>query len=407
MSVRGRNLSTNNEKPDDFVIGDGNVITHKQEKKKMDEKDLKSKLDLFDIIDAPLPISGEGDYLTLAIDNFEKALESNMKVSGDNAFALQSVPKDIGGLPYDVLTLIYRTASNRAILYPFIIADSMEKEYTHTAYFSSSQKEYVVTPDSIYDQNVYDRIKRVISKTYVGFKFDHVGFLLIPRGFNYENKMGVKKLLNNSMNAINTVLKNCVISATHLAKAGLISKIVFAKDQVPTIHGRTVRSDLSITVEATKYKKRENNYKDLATSEDFIDINQSLIRCDGFIDLVFTPKISWSGHEEGQSKYSPRFIITNMEQKQRTNTMGLTLTALASTFMLQMNKNWLLGLKRSRGKALVNEWHDIGAVSYEVNTSDNPLEHDFSKKIITNDPSFDKAALKKLASKIFNSSFLV
>lgn len=412
MSVHGDDFKNTVIKADDLTIGDGNIIGRRkvtgQVKSKSYNK-VDKDIDLFDIIDAPLPVSGEGDFLLIATETFQKALESNIKVSGDKGFAIQSIPKEVGQLPYDVLVLIYRMPNERAILYPFVVADSMEREYTHPVYFNQATKEYVVTPDTIYDMNVYQKIKRIISRSHPGYKFEHVGFLLIPRGFDYENNVSVKRLLNNAMNAIDTVIKRKVINSDHLSKVGLITKIRFAKDQAVTLHGRLARSDLSITLEATKIKKRDSGYKDLATSEDFVDINHGLIRCDGFVDLVFSQSGGglFSNKQNATASYAPRLIITNMEQKQRTNTMGLTLVALASTYMLQVQRNWALALKRPRGKAMVNEWHDIGAVAYEMNTCDNPLEHDFTKKIQTNDPNFDNAALKQLVGKVFNDNFLV
>lgn len=412
MPVTGSLISNPVLRPEEIEIGDGNRIYRKPEVPKRNRKTNRRSdgdYDLFDIIDAPLPVSGEGEYLRLAYDIFKEALESNKSAMGDKSFSLHSIPSDTAQIPYDVMVLVYRTPTNKALLYPFILADSLEREYTHSVYMKQSTREYVVTPDSIYDMSVYDRIKRHLSKSLPNYEFNQIAFLLIPRNFNYENNVSVKKILNNAMNAIHVVINNKVITGKHIEKVGLITKVRFAKDQAITLHERIARSDVSLLLEATKVKHKRRGHRDIVTSDDFVDVNRGLIRCDGFVDLVYAkPRGGYfSCINSSPAKYIPRLVITNLEQKQRTNTMGLTLVALANAFMLQTNRNWALALKRPRGKAMVNSWHDIGAVAYEMNTSDDPEEHDFSKKIATDDPSFNTKELKELVSKTFSNTLLV
>lgn len=412
MSVHGDDFKSTVLSPDDIFIGDGNRIESRRAKARVDSKDyntVKDDRDLFEVNSAPLPTSGEGDYLIMASETFQKALESNIKVSKVKDFSIQSIPKEVGQLPYDILVLILRDKNERATLYPFIIADSMEKEYTCPVFFNQASREYVVTPDTIYDSRVYDKIRRIVTLSHPNYEFQQIGFLLIPRGFDYKNNVSVKRILNNAINAMLMSRRNDPIKADHIKRVNPIAKLRFAKDMIPTLHGRLARSDFSITLEATKFKRRKSSHRDVATSDDYVDINNEIIRCDGFIDLIYSQSGGglFSTRNNENSKYTPRAVLTNIGQKQNADAMGLTLYSIASTYMLQMSKNWALALKRPRGKAVVNEWHDIGAVAYELNVSENPEEHDFNKKVSTNDPNFDNKELKELVNRSFNNGFRV
>ena len=378
-----------------------NVRPQRRASRKMREDDF------FSVMDRATAVSTEGDYLLTAQESFKKALKGDVT----SQYFIRAIPRTLAQIPYDVLVLGYSTVGNNVYIYPFVISDTMREEDTYPVYFDNIPREYVVTPDSIYDSKVFNKIQKCIKGNSSDINVYHVGFMAVPRNYDYENLASIKRLINNAVMAIDVVTNNWSHNSKQIKDINIVNNIRFAKKQSVTLHGRPIRSDLTLTLEHTKTrKKNKGSFNDMATSDDYIDQEKRIVKCDAFVDLVYSIHGNggmFSNTKNTISKYTPKIIITNVEKKLKFMNMSMFLLLLASTSALQMNQNWAMAFKRPRGKALINEWHDIGAVSYEMNTSDDPMEHNFNKKIITNDPNFDTEELKKLVSKTFSNNFLI
>lgn len=225
---------------------------------------------------------------------------------------------------------------------------------------------------------------------------------VVPRHFNWEDEERVRELGVNAVYPDVTDLEvhhpqfADVDLTTWSRDASLQVQINFNEPDKIDYSGLPVRNSIAITLSAIDNSKK--NSQDINTQER----TKRIAQLGGFIDLLWAPDQNaqnpYGLQQQGpQYKFSPRFVMTNLENLMRM-TPASQLLAMVNALTLRENNNWFPYYQPRQGGTGPNkvDLRDIGAINFEANIFNE--QSGYGTRIDTKAATFGNMDLGRLLS---------
>lgn len=229
---------------------------------------------------------------------------------------------------------------------------------------------------------------------------------IVPRSFNWDDEDAVRNLAVNSIYPDITDLEMRAgapdVDLSQWARdSALQVQLNFNEPDRTDYSGLPVRNNIAITLTAIDNTK--SNQQTVNSQERVKRIS----RLGGFIDLIWAPDpgvVHQYGNIQQQGpqfKFSPRFVITNLENEMRM-TPASQLLAAVTALTLRENNNWYPYFQpRMVGGGKQIDLRDIGAINFEANLLNE--QSGYGQRIDTKTNTFTPQDLGRLLSSTIRS----
>lgn len=226
---------------------------------------------------------------------------------------------------------------------------------------------------------------------------------VVPRTFNWEDDDAVRNLAVNAVYPDVTDLETRMGApdidlSTWARDSALQVQLNFNEPDRTDYSGMPVRNNIAITLTAI------DNTKTNTQTVNSQERTKRISHLGGFIDLIWAPDPGMAVHQFGniqqqgpQYKFSPRFVMTNLENELRM-TPASQLLAMVTALTLRENNNWYPYYQPrppiAGGKQV--DLRDIGAINFEANIMNEPSG--YGQRIDVKTASFTPQDLGRLLS---------
>jgi hypothetical protein len=240
--------------------------------------------------------------------------------------------------------------------------------------------------------------------------------LVVPRGFNFADEKALYDLIVTAVGPVVATLRQ-ISSKSPILNLAALDKVTNAFDitvntnehQGTGYDGLPVRRDISITTMVTP-RQRENANRSVHGG----NTPRMFTKLGGYMDVIWapvTPPVQGMGWIPAETlptvKYTPRFVITEMENM-ITNSLPGQLMALATARALLDNRNWWAAFQQrprmnSMAKGSV-DMRDPGAFNIEGNLEGSA---GYGSAIDTSTSTFTLVEMADMLSKLMHPEVLI
>ena len=281
-------------------------------------------------------------------------------------------------------------AGSRAAYHTVLLGSSMTSRISQDYTVDKISFTRVGLPTDAWEEEMQRAAQQEVVSRFPHHQIIFAAASTIPESFDYNNETSIQLVILNATNACQAQLWKTDPGATYLVigknfKGTFRSEIKSSWENQVNIYGSPVRSDVVLELyDTTTEKTNQNN-----NNPDSFRINdpyaaQLVSNITGFIDLMWNPvqvnpAMMYGGNLGGQipefGPYTPRFIITQMDQIIGTDIVSM-LISLATTQAVVLNDNCLKmivkqhdnGAKNTKNDGL--DIRDLGALGYDHNPND-------------------------------------
>lgn len=295
---------------------------------------------------------------------------------------------------------------NNIAVYTMLVEATAPVFTPRTVNIAGRNVETDVVAGDVFTNEMFARIAENVRLTYGGeSEVIDAGQMVIPREMNIEDEENIRRSTYNAFVACSTVLdyategdKQAIFTIGDINPntETMIVRLDYSPGNVETATGEPVRSDVSITLDAS--------VKEESTTE--FEQTLSLTQVNGFVDLVYTqpPQVQlMMGQLPPTQRYVPRFVMTRVDSQIDAVTMELQLMAIAQTAILARNTAWA-GVFRPKHNVTGIDPKDIGAIGYEVNVTGDPTAP--MEMIDTKESAFGENDLYQLISMYVHNTLI-
>lgn len=347
----------------------------------------KAQLKISEYFKEKLNIDKPLEAVILPIDNSK---ETALYLSGLIVAVLNSANKSLG-VSYHILLLEGSnepmtprtdTWQNQQIIVDRVAGDVLDNKYMQVA-------------------------QAIVQQAYPGMDVYANSGQVVPRTFNWDDEEAVRNLAVNSVYPDVTDLESRmgapdVDLSTWARDSALQVQLNFNEPDRTDYSGLPVRNNIAITLTAIDNTK--GNQQSVNTQER----TKRISHLGGFIDLIWAPDPGVS-HQylnvqqaAPQFKFSPRFVMTNLENELRM-TPASQLLAMVTALTLRENNNWYpyYQPRNLHGSGNQKDLRDIGAINFEANLMGEPSG--YGQRIDTKTSTFTPQDLGRLLSSTIRS----
>lgn len=282
-------------------------------------------------------------------------------------------------------------AGSRAAYHTVLLGSSMTSRVSQDYTVDKITFTRVGLPTDAWEEEMQRAVHQEVMSRYPHHQIVFGAASTIPESFDYNNETAIQLVILNATNACQSQLWKTDPGATYLVigqnfKGTFRSEIKSSWENQVNIYGSPVRSDVVLELyDTTTEKNNQNN-----NNPDAFRINdpyaaQLVSNITGYIDLMwnpvqFNPAMMYGGNLQGQipefGPYSPRFIITQLDQIIGTDIVSMlislatthAMTVVGDTALKMIIKQHDNGAKNSKSDGL--DIRDLGALGYDHNPND-------------------------------------
>lgn len=334
---------------------------------------------LFDLTDpsqmfrSPMGRNPSSEILVKLKEAMEKPLKGINK-----PYAAALIPLDRNNIPklsLSVLVVAIQDSNNPKIIgyHTLILEGSVDNIQPIPVNIGGQTVEVLRFASEAYNKVMIDEILKALSVQFNGCTFLNASATVVPRNFNVENDRLVYTLTSNAVSAAFTELATKDdfndINLSRVSRNSFMSlKKNFSSETTVDAAGLPIRSDITIELQATPNAQQRDQLNP------GIDTSHTLAVVNGFVDVVWDydgGAMNYYNPNQSTHRYSPRFVLTNLEST-RFTTIAFQLLALLSGATMASNLGWMNAFRPKSMPGNEFDMHDIGALNIEANISNDP-----------------------------------
>lgn len=346
----------------------------------------------------PVSRMATGEAVTKFSDAINKELKANLGDSYKDHFKVSIFDNNVNSVPLSAILVCLQATgqknSKHVLVYTLLVEASRGHLANRVVTINNQPVEIDTVPGDFADPTLWGKIETYLGDSYGSgdVKLHNAGSMVLPSELDGEDVEHVRRVVFNVTQALYTMMDSAVtgeeqpITVADLTDGVRLQAILdYNPGNSDSATGLPVRSDLSITIRATKANANQQTQ----------DLNTGVLdatRVDGYVDLAYAdPEPSTTPYQAATTqRYYPRFIITRLDSQVDAITSELQLAALSSSTMLARGTQWAMAFQpRWGGNKKELNLRDIGAIGYECSFSPDPSVKP-AGRIDTQSSDFDK-----------------
>jgi hypothetical protein len=346
-------------------------------------------------IPSPLAAAPEAESLKTFMDTIKEVTQSN---SDEYDLSLLPINGKDNSLILSVLVLVIRLKSagqpenERGLSYhTLLLADTMGNAPAATLSIQGQNVTVPRPPGDAYDDKMRNVILERLQREYRNVSPNNMFEAeaeVIPRGYAYKNADQVRRTILNALKAAATALVTAtvpdlqdIVLDGNARNLNLQVRVSTRQNQIVDEVGDVVRTDIRIDLTEGKAQQAQQVTNVIPSLNNGEQVSE-LLSIGAFIDLSYEPAVgavqnnpyapvmqAQLGQAIGRQLYRPRLVITHFETTEMRTLPG-QLLALATVPALTEGFAWFSQFTPVKGTQF--DMHDIGAIGYEANPTNNP-----------------------------------